>query len=433
MPTMSDRLDTEKRDPISSDTGVKAAPPGEHPVTGAVGLFLRVRATKKNALTRRWIVRVTIDGRRRKFGLGSYPTVGLARARQLAQGAHSDVAEEKEPGVRAKRRRRLAEDARTLTLGAAIDGWLANAARTYKNTKSDRIRERALRVHFAPLHSHDVASIKAADVAEILRSLAPETASKAHSAIRTVFDYAAATLEPHSVVIVNPADPRRLQPLGWAPKSRSESKPHPAVHWRVVPSVVGELTQMDAVDAACLLFIIATGIRSKTARLTKWDNIDFGERTWTPPFADLKDGKHHKRPFIVPLNDVAFGVLERMRAGSSSRFVFANSAGGPIGENAITCLVRKLRRRHDDWRDPHGDKKLFTVHGFRSALRTFAEDTRRADSALAELSLGHKVYGEVAARYVRTGLVEERRALLDSWSRHLRGETDNVITLRRGQ
>ena len=108
---------------ISSDTGVKAALSGEHPVTAAVGLFLRVRATKKDVLTRRWIVRVATNGRRPKFGLGSYPVVGLARARQLAHDAHRDVAEGKDPGVRAKRRQRLAVAARSLTLLQVIDDF----------------------------------------------------------------------------------------------------------------------------------------------------------------------------------------------------------------------------------------------------------------------------------------------------------------------
>ena len=65
--------------------------------------------------------------------------------------------------------------------------------------------------------------------------------------------------------------------------------------------------------------------------------------------------------------------------------------------------------------------------------RRFALGSRkcaRADSTLAELCLGHKVHGEVAARYIRTGLVEERRVLLDVWSRHLRGETAKVIQIR---
>jgi integrase len=416
--------DQPKQKPLSSDAAIQAADPGEHMVTSdATGLILRVHASKKGVITRTWIVRVTDGARRRRLGLGRYPAVGLARARQLAQDAHRDVAVGEELGQRAKRRQRLAQAARSLTLRQAIDGWLASgAAGPNKSAKSDRIRDRALRVHFAPLHASDVSKITVSDVAAILRKLAPETAVKSYTAVRAVFDYALVVLEPHGVRFNNPADKGLLRQLGWRPKSRSESKPHPAVDWRIAPSVVSELSHMDEAVASCVILIIATGVRVKTARLAKWDNIDFEARTWTPPFPDLKE-RHHKRPFIIPLNSIALDVLKRDR---TSRYVF-----GPLSESILNSFLHRLRRRHPDWRDPHTDE-LFTIHGFRSVLRTWAEDTRRNDSVLAELSLGHKVHGDVAARYIRTGLVEERRALLDCWSHHLLGESAKVITLRTG-
>ena len=411
--------------PISSDAAVRAALPGEHTVANAQGLILRVLKTRAG-LSRTWIVRVTDGASRRRLGLGRYPDVSLARARQLAQNARNAVVEGTDPSRRAERRQRAAQAARELTLGKAIDGYLADAARPYKNAKSDRIRDRALRVHFGPLHSRDVASIMTVDIAAVLRTLASETASKAQSTIRAVFDYAAATLEPHRVVIVNPADPRRLRQLGWSPKSRSEGGSHGAVDWRIMPSVVSELSRMDEVTAACTLFILATGVRAGTARLAKWSDIDLKGRVWTPPLGDLKE-KHHKRAFAVPLNDVAFDALKRVR--SSPRYVFPNSAGGPITDRHITIFLRKLRRQHSDWIDRDTERPV-TVHGFRATFRTWVEEMRAADAPLAELCLGHKVHGEVAGRYIRTGLVEERRALLDLWSRHLRSETAEIIQMR---
>jgi integrase len=413
----------EKRKPVSSDAAVQAADPGEHMVTGdAAGLILRVRRTKNGVVTRTWIVRISVNGRRRRLGLGRYPTVGLARARQLAQDAHRTAAEGNEPGQRAKRRQQASLAKRKLTLSQAIDGWLANAARPNKSAKSDRIRELALRTHFAPLHTRDVSVITVADVAGILRQLAPETAVKSHTAVRGVFDYAIVMLEPHGVRFNNPADKRLLRHLGWSPKSRSENRPQPAIDWRMMPSVVSELGRMDeaAAAAACVILMIATGMRAKTARLAKWANINPEARTWTPPFADLKE-RHHKRPFIIPLNDVALDVLNRPH---TSRFVF-----GSLSESILNSFLRGLRRRHPEWVDSSDSERPFTLHGFRSSFRTWVEDKRREDGALAELSLGHKVHGEVAARYIRTGLVEERRALLDAWSRHLRGETAEVIQL----
>ena len=149
-----------------------------------------------------------------------------------------------------------------------------------------------MRIHFKPLHPRDVAAITAADIVSVLQPLARETAIKAHSAIYRVFDYAITTLEPLGVQMFNPADPRRLRSVGWSPKSRSENKPQPAVDWRIAPSVVSALGHMDEALAACVILIIATGMRAKTARLAKWANIVLdpkGENsTWAPPFPDLK-------------------------------------------------------------------------------------------------------------------------------------------------
>jgi integrase len=230
-------------------------------------------------------------------------------------------------------------------------------------------------------------------------------------------------LEPHDVRFNNPADKRLLRHLGWSPKSRSENRPHPAVDWRVTPSVIVELSRIDEPAAACTLLAIATGMRVKTARLAKWADINLEAKTWAPPFSDLKE-RHHKRPFVIPLNDVALEVLNRP---CTSRFVF-----GSLSESILNSFLRGLRRRHPDWVDSEDDERPFTIHGFRATFRTWVEEKHPADFNHAELSLGHKVYGEVAARYIRTGLVEERRALLDAWSRHLRGESAKVITLRVG-
>jgi hypothetical protein len=153
--------------PALTDIDVRNAKPGEH--TDGDGLLLVVRASRSGGKPRRsWVLRIMAGGRRRKLGLGVYPSVGLAKARQKAQDARRALAEGNDPSITAKRRVAIREVARSLTLGKAIDDYLAKAAPPFKNVTSVRIRERALRVHFAPLHSRDVASITAADVAGVL-------------------------------------------------------------------------------------------------------------------------------------------------------------------------------------------------------------------------------------------------------------------------
>jgi integrase len=408
---------------ISSDRGVRAAPPGEHTVDGAAGLILRVHAASDGSLTRTWIVRVNDRVRRRRLGLGQYPALGLAEARRKATDGHRAIAEGIDPSRTAEARQRAAEEARTLTLSKAIDGYLAKAATPFKNAKSDEIRTRALHVHFAPLRGMDVAAISSLDIADILRPLRPHTAIKAHTAIRAVFDFAATVLEPHDVRIANPADPRRLKTVGWTPKPHSQNVPHPAVDWRRAPEVIDELSRLDGVVAACLRFIIATCVRAETARLAKWRDIE--ENIWTVARPDLKDGKHRKASFVVPLSDLALDALKAMRR-SSSPYVFQRAGGQPIRGMDLVCLVRSLRRAHDDWRDPD-TKKPFTTHGFRASFKTWSREAnvRLASPIpvreLAELVLGHRIGSDVEQAYDRSALLDARREIMDLWSSHCRG------------
>jgi hypothetical protein len=59
---------------------VKRLGAGFHPVGGAPGLALIVRESG----ARSWILRTMVGGKRRDIGLGSYPEVTLARAREKA-------------------------------------------------------------------------------------------------------------------------------------------------------------------------------------------------------------------------------------------------------------------------------------------------------------------------------------------------------------
>jgi len=59
-----------------NDMSVKAAPPGYH--ADGNGLYLVVDESG----ARRWSLRTTIRGKRRELGLGGYPVVSLAMARE---------------------------------------------------------------------------------------------------------------------------------------------------------------------------------------------------------------------------------------------------------------------------------------------------------------------------------------------------------------
>lgn len=59
---------------------VRSLPPGKHHDGGGAGLLLKVEPSG----ARRWVQRLTIRGRRREVGLGVFPFVTLAEAREAA-------------------------------------------------------------------------------------------------------------------------------------------------------------------------------------------------------------------------------------------------------------------------------------------------------------------------------------------------------------
>ena len=62
-----------------------------------------------------------------------------------------------------------------------------------------------------------------------------------------------------------------------------------------------------------------------------------------------------------------------------------------------------------------------TVHGFRTAFRTWASERTNADHAVMELCLAHHVGSAVERAYARLDLLAKRRRLMDQWGAFVTG------------
>ena len=67
--------------------GISAAKPGKYADGGGLWLIKRPDGGAQ------WVMRVTVNGRRREMGLGAYPAVGLADARKKAETARARARE----------------------------------------------------------------------------------------------------------------------------------------------------------------------------------------------------------------------------------------------------------------------------------------------------------------------------------------------------
>ena len=147
------------------------------------GLYLNVTRTA----SRSWVQRIVIDGRRRDIGLGAFPTIGLAQARNLAAANRTVVAEGRDPLAEKQEAKRKA--AIPTFRQAAEQTFEANRPR-WRNGKHTVSWWQTLERHAFPiLGDMPVDRIGREDVLQVLTPIwgvRMETARRVRQRIRTV-------------------------------------------------------------------------------------------------------------------------------------------------------------------------------------------------------------------------------------------------------
>src|SRR4051794_13903063 len=170
------------------------AKPGRH--NDGAGLYLLVRPDGRKG----WLLRYRMGERQRDMGLGSYPEVSLAAARETARSAREQLRAGVDPiAARAAERAttaRALEDAGERTFKALAERYIARHETSWKNDKHRAQWKATLATYAYPrLGGRDVAAIERADVLDVLEPIwtrTPETASRLRGRIEIVLDYAVA-------------------------------------------------------------------------------------------------------------------------------------------------------------------------------------------------------------------------------------------------
>ena len=369
------------------------------------GLYLKVGRGGAHS----WIQRIKYGGRRRDIGLGRFPDVGLAQAREAVARNRALIASGGDP--LAEKRRASVPSFRE----AAERVFEANRPR-WRNAKHTVTWRQSLERHAYPaLGKMPVDTIDQEDVLRVLTPIwgtTPETARRVRQRIRTILKWAQA----HRFVEHNAAGEAIDGALPAMPKVKNHLR---ALPYREVGGLVQTVRQSQASLAAkwCLEFLILTAVRSGEARGAAWSEIDMDAATWTVPAARMKANAEHR----VPLCGRALEILEEARAidgGSGLVFPSPSRAGRPMSDMTLTAVLRRI-----------GVADRATVHGFRSSFRDFAAECTHAPHAVMELSLAHTVGNAVEAAYARSDLFERRRALMDQWAAFLTGDNAEVVQI----
>jgi integrase len=388
-----------------TDRKVKTAKPGKYGDGGGLQLAVAAPGAKK------WVLRFLWQGKAREMGLGSYPEVKLAEAREKAMAGRRLARSGIDPIAERK------QDKRVPTFGKLADEVVAEQSKGFRNEKHKAQWAVTLREYAAPLRPMPVDAITTEDVLGVLKPIwttKTETASRLRGRIERVLNAAKAKGCRSGE---NPAAWRgHLENL--LPKRQKLTRGHhAAMPYPDIPAFVAKLRTRKAVAALALEFAILTAARSGEVLGARWPEIDFDARVWTIPAKRMKSGREHR----VPLSASALAILEKFGEARVSEFIFpGQGAGRPLSE----MVLRRMLRR---------DADVVTVHGFRSSFRDWAGNETHFPRELAEAALAHVVGDKAEQAYRRSDALEKRRALMEAWAQWCepREAADNVTPLRR--
>ena len=370
-----------------------------------------------------WIFRYGGRGRRHDMGLGGYPAIGLAKARELAGDCRSLLAAGLDPIATRKRAAAAVEAAKAMTFADCATAYINAHEAGWRNPKHRQQWKNTLATYVSPVVGK--LPVSAVDTGLVLKVLEPiwtrkpETASRVRGRMEAVLDWAKVRGYRTGE---NPARWRgHLDHLLPAKAKVRKVEHHAALPYARIGAFFAALRKQNGIAARALEFLVLTATRTGETLGTTWNEVDRGAKLWIIPAGRMKAEKEHR----VPLSDAALALLQQMHDIRHSDYVFPGGRDRrPLSEMSLLMLLRRMG---------HGD---ITAHGFRSTFRDWAAERTTFAREVAEMALAHAIPDAVEAAYRRGDLFDKRRKLMDAWAAYCaKVETDagKVVALARGR
>jgi integrase len=377
----------------------RLAAAGLHFVGGVPGLALQVAPGG----SRSWILRARVGGRRRDMGLGGYPAVTLAGARDAARAARAKVKVGIDPidEAKASRSALAAAGLAARTFEQCAAEFIAAKSSEWKNAKHAAQWSATLATYARPVIGR--LFVSDIDLPQVLAVLEPiwktktETATRLRGRIEAVLDWA--TVKKYRTGL-NPARWRgHLDKILPAPAKVAKVEHHAALDMSAVSGFMSAIRSQAGMGALALEFLVLNAARSGEVRGATWSEMDEGAGTWTIPGERMKAGKEHK----VPLSKAALAALRRVPRMAGVDLVFPAPRGGPLSDMTLTAVMRRM-----------GVDAV--PHGFRSTFRDWTSERTSYPRDVAEMALAHAIGDKVEAAYRRGDLFEKRRRMMNDWA-----------------
>ncbi|MBF1996499.1 integrase arm-type DNA-binding domain-containing protein [Serratia symbiotica] len=361
-----------------------------------------------------WMIRYTINGKRKALTLGKQTDLSLAEARSEADAARKKVRSGNDPVAE----RKLNRPATLTTVNDLFEDWLVDLKKRLKNPQ---IPARVYRKDISPqIGLLAIDKVTPLDVRAIIRKISdtgrPSISNDALLYMKQLFNHAIKL----GLTMNNPAAAFKVNDAGGVEKSRERALTLEEVGF--VFKKFAENSDSFSRDnyIACALLILL-GVRKTELTESKWTEYKLEDRKWVLPAWRSKTGKE----IAIPLSPLALDFFQELRVRAcGSEYVFPNrrvSKSLHMGKDTLNRAIAKLFGQEPGKKiqppNKMEDLQYFTVHDLRRTCRSLLASLS-IPPHIAERCLNHKIDG-VQGVYDRYDYFEERKDALNHLSTNL--------------
>ncbi|EDJ1208833.1 integrase [Salmonella enterica] len=397
-----------------NDSKIRSLKPSSKPfkVSDSHGLYLLVSPGG----SRLWYLKYRINGKESRIGLGAYPAVSLADARQQREGIRRMLAQNINPAQQRAAERGL-QTPEKLFKTVALD-WHKSNKKLLKSTADRQLA--TMNNHIFPVIGHlSVTELKPRHFIDLLKGIEAkglsEVASRARQHMCNIMRYAV----HQEFIDTNPAE--GLNGVMTPPVKRH----YPALPLDRLPELLERIDgyqQGRELTRLAVLLTLHLFIRSSELRFARWTEIDFRNKIWTIPatresiagvrYSDR--GAKMRTPHIVPLSRQAITMLKQIKDISGSyELVFPGDHNPykPLCENTVNKALRLMG---------YNTKQDICGHGFRAMACSALMESGLWSQDAVERQMSHQERNSVRLAYIhKAEHLEARKEMMQWWSDYL--------------
>jgi len=371
--------------------------PAKQEYNNGDGFILRVAVSGNKT----FYFRYTIEGKKKLYKIGVYPSCSLADARKI----HLDLWTKFKNGIDVQETKEV-ETIEDLALY-----WLEMYVAV--NRKSTNEVKRIIKHDIIPslgkVKLKNVTTLKLTSALDkIVKRGSKVQANRVFSAIKQMFNFG---ISKGHYEGYNPLHATKQIDIGGdePPRDRNLSMKELCKVWLYFDSTNHHLPQSTVL---AFKLLILTGCRLSEVRAASWSEFDFDNSLWTIPKERYKTKIEHK----IYLTPVMIDLLSQLKSLSNkSLFILPSKTDSnkPLGDKALS---RAMARQQGEI-----DIEQFTIHDLRRTMASRMNDYLDIDPVVIEKVLGHKL-PKIFETYQKSEMLDKRQDALIKWS-------DAIITL----